>query len=444
MEYLNHVIQIGLTITEEDIKKRIEEELKAEEKHIKIDRYRYPSTNILYNVKKSFPYLDGKLAKKILDESFDKFIGGKTKEEVEEDNMKVEIETLKKKSKDKKEKITESELKKLEELKTKVRIIEDEFKKLKLKDEVVEEEEKHEKDKLSSLIARDMKSSMNSDKVLEKHLAFTGGKVLTRFPPEPNGYLHIGHAKAMRFSFTAAENAGGSCYLRYDDTNPEKETKEYIDNIKENVNWLGYSPWKITYASDYFEDLYNLAVELIKRGKAFVCHQPKSQMKEYREKMMDSPYRERTVEENLKLFEEMRQGKFEEKDCSLRMKMDMKHNNPCMRDPVAYRIKYAPHPHAGDKWCIYPTYDYTHCLNDSLENITHSLCTLEFEIRRDSYYWLLDALDMYKPFVWEYSRLNLSRNVLSKRKLNELVTNKYVKGWDDPRLLTINGLRRRG
>jgi len=159
---------------------------------------------------------------------------------------------------------------------------------------------------------------------------------------------------------------------------------------------------------------------------------------------MDSPFRERSVEENLKLFEHMRQGRFEEKECCLRLKIDMKHNNPCMRDPAAYRIKYVPHPHAGNKWCIYPTYDYTHCLNDSLENITHSLCTLEFEVRRDSYYWLLQALDVYRPFVWEYSRLNLSRNVLSKRRLTVLVTEKYVNGWDDPRILTINGLRRRG
>jgi glutaminyl-tRNA synthetase len=167
-------------------------------------------------------------------------------------------------------------------------------------------------------------------------------------------------------------------------------------------------------------------------------------MKEQRQKMQESPYRNRSVEENLKLFRQMREGRFGEKDCCLRLKIDMKHNNPCMRDPVAYRIKYAPHPHAGDKWCVYPTYDYTHCINDSLENITHSLCTLEFEIRRDSYYWLLEALDLYRPFVWEYSRLNLTRNVLSKRIITKLVESKIVNGWDDPRLLTLNGLRRRG
>jgi glutaminyl-tRNA synthetase len=256
--------------------------------------------------------------------------------------------------------------------------------------------------------------------------------------------LHIGHAKAMRFSFTSAAKNGGFTYLRFDDTNPEKETKEFIDNIIENVSWLGYSPFKITYASDYFEDLYDLAVELIKRGKAYVCHLSKDEVKKDRELMKESPYRNRSVEENLDLFKKMRQGRFSEKECCLRMKIDMKNPNPTMRDPVAYRIKYAPHPHAGDKWCIYPTYDYTHCINDSLENITHSLCTLEFEIRRDSYYWLLEALDLYRPFVWEYSRLNISNFVMSKRRLTLMVDQKIVRGWDDPRMPTINGLRRRG
>lgn len=431
-------VGVGIEITEEDIKKEILVGIQKHSTAIKKERYKYAYINILYEVKKNFAYLDSKLAKKILEEEFDKFLGGKNKEEIEEDNLRNEQEELKKKSKDKKA-FSEVDAKRLEEVKTKLKIIDEAHKKNK---EV--EEEKPEKDKLASLMARDMKSAMNPPHVLQKHIEFTKGKVFTRFPPEPNGFLHIGHAKAMRFSFTSAENNGGFCYLRYDDTNPEKETKEFIINIEENVRFLGYKPWKITYASEYFEDLYQLARELIKKGKAFVCHQTKQEMNEYRDKKMDSPFRNRSVEENLKLFEMMRQGRFEEKECCLRMKIDMKHNNPCMRDPVAYRIKYVPHPHAGNKWCIYPTYDYTHCLNDSLENVTHSLCTLEFEIRRDSYYWLLEALDLYRPFVWEYSRLNLSRNVLSKRKLTQLVVGKYVRGWDDPRLLTINGLRRKG
>ncbi len=429
---------IGIEITEDDIRREVLNAIQNHCAQIKKERFKYAFINILYEVKKCFAYLDSKLAKKILEDEFDKFLGGKNAEEVEEDNLRNEQEELKKKSKDKKT-FTETDAKRLEEVKTKLKLIDEAHKKNK---EV--EEEKPEKDKLASLIARDIKSAMNPEEILKKHLEFTKGKVHTRFPPEPNGYLHIGHAKAMRFSFTSAENNNGHCYLRYDDTNPEKETKEFIVNIEENVRFLGYKPWKITYASDYFEDLYQIAVGLIKRGKAYVCHQSKNDMNEYRDKKMDSPYRNRSVEENLKLFGMMRQGRFDEKECCLRMKIDMKHNNPCMRDFVAYRIKYVPHPHAGNKWCIYPTYDYTHCLNDSLENITHSLCTLEFEIRRDSYYWLLEACEMYRPFVWEYSRLNLTRNVLSKRKLTQLVVGKYVRGWDDPRLLTINGLRRKG
>ena len=267
---------------------------------------------------------------------------------------------------------------------------------------------------------------------------------MTRFPPEPNGYLHIGHAKAMRFNFTVASENAGLTYLRFDDTNPVKENQEFIDNIKKVVEWLGYKPFKVTYASDYFEDLYQLACQLIKTNKAYVDHSTKAEIKDQRTLKADSPYRNRSIEENLRLFEQMRQGRFEENECSLRMKIDMTHENPNMRDPVAYRIRYVPHPHAGDKWCIYPTYDYTHCINDSLENITHSLCTLEFENRRESYYWLLEALDLYRPIVWEYSRLNLTYTVLSKRKLERLVLKGVVSGWEDPRMPTMLGLRRRG
>ena len=230
------------------------------------------------------------------------------------------------------------------------------------------------------MLSRDLASAHNTKEVMERHNQATGGKVHTRFPPEPNGYLHIGHAKAMRLSFTIAEDYGGNCYLRFDDTNPEKECQEYIDSITNSVKWLGYKPYKTTHTSDYFDQIYAYAIQLIKSGKAYVCHQPKAEMQKAREEMTDSPYRNRSVEENLKLFNDMRLGKFEEGECCLRLKVDMQHKNPCMRDPVAYRIKYTGHPHAGDKWCIYPTYDYTHSLVDSLENITHSLCTLEFEI----------------------------------------------------------------
>lgn len=270
---------------------------------------------------------------------------------------------------------------------------------------------------LLELIGRDCNIGANTGEVLKKHQAFAKGRMLTRFPPEPNGYLHIGHAKAIRFNFVVAQENGGETYLRFDDTNPCKENHEFIDHIKKNVAWLGYKPWKVTASSDYFQELYDLAVELIRRGKAYVCHQNAEDMSKYRNEKRDSPYRNRTVEESLKLFEHMRQGRFEEGECSLRVKMNMQHENPCMRDFVAYRIRYTDHPHSGDKWCVYPTYDYTHCIVDSLEDITHSLCTLEFEIRRESYYQLLKDLDLYKPYVWEYSRLNISNTVLSKRKI---------------------------
>eukprot|EP00878_Enallax_costatus_P027531 GHUV01029655.1.p1 GENE.GHUV01029655.1~~GHUV01029655.1.p1 ORF type:complete len:535 (+),score=80.18 GHUV01029655.1:1463-3067(+) len=214
--------------------------------------------------------------------------------------------------------------------------------------------------------------------------------------------------------------------------------------LQEIVAWMGWTPWKITYASKYFDLLHNYAIQLIKVGKAYVCHQSKAEIEEYREKGLPSPWRERSVQENLKIFDDMRKGLYKEGEAILRMKMDYKNENPNMWDSVAYRIKYVEHPMAGDKWCIYPSYDFTHCLCDAIEDITHSLCTLEFESRRASYYWLLDVLDTYKPVVWEYSRLNITNTVLSKRKLNKLVTDNHVHGWDDPRLLTLAGLRRRG
>ena len=284
----------------------------------------------------------------------------------------------------------------------------------------------------------------NTAATLAHHLAATAGKVVTRFPPEPNGYLHIGHAKAMFVDFGMAKQYDGVCYLRYDDTNPEAEKREYIDHIQEIVGWLGWHPWKITYSSDYFDQLYDLAVKMIKTGHAYVCHQSGEEIKESRERREGSPWRDRPVEESLQLFEDMRRGLVDEGAATLRMKMDPKNENFNMFDLIAYRIKFVEHPHAGDKWCIYPSYDYTHCLVDALENITHSMCTLEFETRRASYFWLLEVLDLYKPVVWEYSRLNITHNVLSKRKLNRLVMDGYVKGWDDPRLLTLSGLRRRG
>ena len=284
----------------------------------------------------------------------------------------------------------------------------------------------------------------NTKRELDAYLGRTGGKYLTRFPPEPNGYLHLGHAKAMFIDFGLAAKHDGSCYLRYDDTNPTAEKTEYISHIQEIVEWMGWKPFRVTYSSDYFERLYELAVRLIESGHAYVCHQTGDEISEYREQKRNSPWRDRPAEESLRLFQRMRLGLVDEGTATLRMRMDMQNENFNMYDLIAYRIKFARHPHAGDEWCIYPSYDFTHCIVDSLEDISHSLCTLEFEPRRASYYWLLEVLGLYKPVVWEYSRLNMEHNVMSKRKLNRLVTEGHVNGWDDPRLLTLAGLRRRG
>lgn len=285
---------------------------------------------------------------------------------------------------------------------------------------------------------------VNTPEQLEGHLRRTGGRYMTRFPPEPNGYLHIGHAKAMFIDFGMSEQYDGHCYLRFDDTNPEAEKQEFIDHIQDIVSWMGWKPWKITHASDYFQELYELAVKLIKIGKAYVCHLSSDDIAAYRERREASPWRDTPVEENLRKFEDMRRGMYNEGEVCLRMKMDVKNENYNMFDLIAYRIKYMPHPMAGDKWCIYPSYDFTHCLNDSLEDITHSLCTLEFESRRASYYWLLEVLDMYKPVVYEYSKMQITDVVLSKRRLQKLVYGGYVSGWTDPRLATLAGMRRRG
>lgn len=449
-------VGVGVEVTEKDIQNSINKHFELKMNILNVERYKFKYINILHDVKKDFKYLDLKLARELLIKTFDKLLGGKTKEELEEDSVRDNYEKLKEKKKlvkdqEKKKKEVSSELKwdkddeaKLEQLNLLIKEYDRKFEEKIKNSKLTIEEEELESDKLSKIMGRNMSSALNSEEQMKKHLEFTKGLVYTRFPPEPNGYLHIGHAKAMRFSFNSALKQGGKTYLRFDDTNPDKENNEFIENIKENVEWLGYKPFMITHASDNFEKLYDLAVELIKRGKAYVCHLSKEDTKIYRENGTDSPYRNRSVEENLELFENMRNGKYKEKECCLRMKIDMKHPNTVMRDPAAYRIKYMPHPHAGDKWCIYPTYDFTHSICDSLENITHSLCTLEFEIRRDNYYWLLDALDLYKPFVWEYSRLNITHFVMSKRKLQLLVENKIVRGWDDPRMPTINGLRRKG
>lgn len=279
----------------------------------------------------------------------------------------------------------------------------------------------------------------NTDALLAAHLKRTGGLVRTRFPPEPNGILHIGHAKAININFGFAKAHNGICFLRLDDTNPEAEKDEFVKSIARMVDWLGYQPYKVTYSSDYFDQLYDYAVDLIKRGLAYVCHQKPHELRGFNPP--PSPWRDRPVAESLTLFEDMRMGKFDEGTASLRMKFTMEEGK---QDPVAYRIKFVPHHRSGDKWCIYPTYDFAHCLCDSIEDITHSLCTKEFQNRRSSYYWLCNALDIYCPVQWEYSRLNIHYTVVSKRKLKMLIDANIVSGWDDPRLYTLESLKRRG
>ena len=272
--------------------------------------------------------------------------------------------------------------------------------------------------------------------------------IITRFPPEPNGYLHIGHAKSICLNFGLAQKYGGKTNLRFDDTNPVKEDTEYVDSIKQDINWLGFQWAEERYASDYFDQLYEWAIELIKKGLAYVDDQTQEEIRVGRGTVSqpgtNSPYRDRSVEENLKLFQEMKEGKYKEGEKVLRAKIDMSHPNMLFRDPLMYRIIHASHHRTGDKWCIYPMYDYAHGQCDSIENITHSICTLEFDVHRPLYDWFIDKLEIFPSHQYEFARLNLTYTVMSKRKLLELVRNNYVSGWDDPRMPTICGIRRRG
>ncbi|CAO1612529.1 unnamed protein product [Jaminaea pallidilutea] len=289
-----------------------------------------------------------------------------------------------------------------------------------------------------------------SDALKRWHLDATKGRVFTRFPPEPNGYLHIGHTKAIAIDFGFARFHKGLCYLRFDDTNPEAEEGVYFDSILETVRWLGYEPWKITYSSDYFQQLYETAIALIKRGKAYVDHSTPAEIKaerggEERGPRKASQWRDRPVEDSLRDFEDMKNGKYQKGTATLRMKQDILGNgNPQMWDLIAYRVVDSHHHRTGDRWKIYPTYDFTHCLVDSFENISHSLCTTEFVLSRESYEWLCDAVEVYKPRQYEFGRLNLEGTITSKRKIKALVEGGHVKDWDDPRLFTVIAIRRRG
>ena len=325
-----------------------------------------------------------------------------------------------------------------------------------------------------ALSARELEWAVNPPELIAEHKKINGNIVRTRFPPEPNGYLHIGHAKSMNMNFSLAfeklkvPHANRRTIFRYDDTNPDAEEEEYIDSLRRDVEWLGWTPERTTYSSENFQKLHDYAVELIKKGLAYVCDMTKAEMEVQRELALkranarntgkdpdvEAPIpspdilpgrnRNMSVERNLDLFNKMKMGFFDEGTYTLRLKMDFESNNPNMYDLVAYRIKYTPHPHVGPGWCIYPAYDFTHGLCDSIEHIDYSICTLEFETRREPYYWILWALNVYRPQVYEMSRLNLQYTVLSKRRLIKLVDAKYVRGWNDPRMPTVSGLRRRG
>lgn len=302
----------------------------------------------------------------------------------------------------------------------------------------------------------DKKNIMSSNfitNIIDKDISDNkyNGKVITRFPPEPNGYIHIGHAKSICLNFGLAEKYNGICNLRFDDTNPIKEDTEYVESIKKDVKWLGFDyKDNLYFASDYFEKMYEFAIELIKKGKAYVCHLSFEEAKEYKGTLTvagkESPYRNRTIEENLVLFEKMKNGEFAEGECVLRAKIDINSSNLNMRDPVMYRIQKAYHHNTKDKWCIYPMYDWAHGIEDYIEGVTHSICTLEFENHRPLYDWFLENLPLehYKPQQIEFAMLNITKTVLSKRKLKKLVDEKFVKGWDDPRMPTVSGMRRRG
>lgn len=289
--------------------------------------------------------------------------------------------------------------------------------------------------------------------LLKEHNEFIKGQVYTRFPPEPNGFLHIGHSKAIMVNFGYAQFHNGKCYLRFDDTNPEAEEEVYFNSIKEMVSWLGFKPWKVTYSSDYFDELYEFAIQLIKLDKAYICHCTAEEVKLSRGQKEDGTlggerfackHRSQDIEHNLKEFENMKLGKYAVGEATLRMKQDLNSPSPQMWDLVAYRVLNKPHHRTGSKWKIYPTYDFTHCLVDSMENITHSLCTTEFILSRESYEWLCDALRVYRPAQREYGRLNLTGTIMSKRKIAKLVNEGHVRGWDDPRLYTLEGIKRRG
>lgn len=416
---------VGVVVTPEQIEEAVESIIKKHKDQLLKERYHFNMGLLMGEARSALKWADGKVVKNEVDLQVLHLLGPKTEADLE------------KKLKPQKAKAAGGEVKKKEE---DVALTEEgvsgEGKSLmeQLRGEALKFHKPGENYKTEGYVV-----TPNTMDLLKKHMEITGGQIRTRFPPEPNGILHIGHAKAINFNFGYAKANNGICFLRYDDTNPEKEEEKYFTAIRDMVEWLGYKPHAVTHASDNFQQLYDLAVDLVRRGHAYVCHQKGEELKGHNSP--PSPWRDRPAEESLVLFERMKKGLFAEGEATLRMKTVMEDGK---LDPVAYRIKYTPHHRTGDQWCIYPTYDYTHCLCDSIENITHSLCTKEFQARRSSYFWLCNALDLYCPVQWEYGRLNLTYTVVSKRKIIKLVESGVVRDWDDPRLFTLTALRRRG
>ncbi|KAJ4933822.1 hypothetical protein JOQ06_006631 [Pogonophryne albipinna] len=416
---------VGVFITPEQIEEAVESVIKKHKEKLLVERFHFNMGLLMGEARSALKWADGKVIKNEVDLQVLHLLGPKTEADLE------------KKAKPQKVKVAENDVKaKKEEGAVNAEVKTGEVKSLmeQLRGESLKFHKTGENYKSEGYVV-----TPKTMDLLKTHMEITGGQIRTRFPPEPNGILHIGHAKAINFNFGYAKANNGICFLRYDDTNPEKEEEKYFTAIRDMVEWLGYEPHAVTHASDNFQELYDLAVDLIRRGHAYICHQKGEELKGHNAPA--SPWRDRPTEESLVLFERMKKGLFAEGEATLRMKIVMEDGK---MDPVAYRIKYTAHHRTGDKWCIYPTYDYTHCLCDSIENITHSLCTKEFQARRSSYFWLCNALDVYCPVQWEYGRLNLTYTVVSKRKIIKLVETGVVSNWDDPRLFTLTALRRRG
>ncbi|CAK9821612.1 Probable glutamine--tRNA ligase [Anthophora retusa] len=413
---------VGVIVSPEEIEREVEQVISAHKAEIMEKRYHFNIGTLMQQVRNALKWADGKAIKNEFDVQMLDLLGPKGDSDLAPLPKAIKPAKMKKTEKEKDHKSSTTNEKVsvhtiTELMKTKLHF-----------------HKPGENYKTEGYIV-----TPNTHRLLQEHLKVTGGKVITRFPPEPNGILHIGHAKAININFGYAAAHDGMCYLRYDDTNPEKEEEKFFIGIREMVEWLGYKPAKITHSSDYFQQLYEWAIVLIKKGLAYVCHQSSKEIKGFNPP--PSPWRDRPVSESLQLFNDMKDGLLEEGDATLRMKVTLEEGK---QDPVAYRIKYNSHHRTGDQWCIYPTYDFTHCLCDSIENITHSLCTKEFQSRRSSYYWLCNALDIYCPVQWEYGRLNMNYTVVSKRKIGKLIEEGIVSDWDDPRLFTLTALRRRG